>query len=223
VADDEDGERDLARLAVLCSGRLEETGDEWEPFRLLDGSGLVVVPVAEFLAELQAQDNSAATLRSYGNDLLLWWRWLAAVGMTWDKVTPVEGRDFARWMRVADKPARPHWREQHGPLQGPLRVPARTVKPAAGVVNAVTGKAAPGRKFAPSTRAHAETVLRHFYGFHLDAGRGPIVNPFPLDRSRRSGRARAGARAPQPAGPVRAGADGPLPAQAAQADPEADP
>jgi site-specific recombinase XerD len=41
-------------------------------------------------------------------------------------------------------------------------------------------------------RAHAETVLRGFYDFHLAAGSpGLIVNPFPLDRSRRGGRAHA--------------------------------
>jgi site-specific recombinase XerD len=40
-------------------------------------------------------------------------------------------------------------------------------------------------------RAHSETVLRGFYEFHLEAGTGPIVNPFPLDRSRRGGRAHA--------------------------------
>jgi site-specific recombinase XerD len=34
-------------------------------------------------------------------------------------------------------------------------------------------------------------VLRTFYAFHLDAGTGPIVNPFPLDRSRRGSRAHA--------------------------------
>jgi site-specific recombinase XerD len=34
-------------------------------------------------------------------------------------------------------------------------------------------------------------VLRGFYGYHLDAGGGPIVNPFPLDRSRRQARAGA--------------------------------
>jgi integrase len=200
VADDEDGERDLARLVVPWIGRLEKTGDEWEPYRLLDASGLVVVPVVEFLAELQAKDNSAATLRSYGNDLLLWWRWLAAIGAAWDKVTPVDGRDFARWMRVADKPARPHWREQHG-----SQAPVRAVKAPTGAANQVTGKSGPGRKFAPSTRAHAETVLRHFYGFHLDAGRGPIVNPFPLDRSRRAGRAHAHHNPLDPFGPERAG------------------
>src|SRR6266849_2691405 len=93
-------------------------------------------------------------------------------------------------MQVADKPARPHWRDRDGSPPGVSRGPV-TAGPAAGKVNPVTGKAAPGRKFAASTRAHAETVLRHFYDFHLESGRGPIVNPFPLDRSRRSGRAHA--------------------------------
>ena len=40
-------------------------------------------------------------------------------------------------------------------------------------------------------RAHSETVLRSFYDYHLDAGTGPIVNPFPMDRARRGGRAHA--------------------------------
>ncbi len=50
---------------------------------------------------------------------------------------------------------------------------------------------AAGRHYAASVRAHSETVLRGFYDFHLDAGTGPIVNPFPLDRARRAGRAHA--------------------------------
>jgi site-specific recombinase XerD len=204
MADDEDAERDLARLVVLCAGRLEETGDPWEPYRLLDAGGSVVVPVSEFLAELQAQDSSVSTLRSYGNDLLLWWRWLAAAGVAWDKVTPVEGRDFARWMQVADKPARPHWRDRDGLPPSASRGPS-TAGPAAGMVNAVTGKASPGRKFSASSRAHAETVLRRFYDFHLESGRRPIMNPFPLDRSRRRGRAHAHRNPLEPFGRERAG------------------
>jgi integrase len=47
------------------------------------------------------------------------------------------------------------------------------------------------RPYSPSVRAHSETVLRAFYSFHLDMGSGPVVNPFPLDRSRRGGRAHA--------------------------------
>ena len=48
-----------------------------------------------------------------------------------------------------------------------------------------------GRGYAPAVRAHSETVLRGFYAYHLEAGTGPLVNPFPLDRARR--RARPGA------------------------------
>lgn len=52
----------------------------------------------------------------------------------------------------------------------------------------VTGKAAPGPKYAPATAAHGESVLRGFYDFHVDAGTGPRVNPFPLVRECRRGR-----------------------------------
>jgi integrase len=55
----------------------------------------------------------------------------------------------------------------------------------------VTGKPAPGIGYAPATVAHSETVLRSFYDFHRDAGTGPILNPFPLDASRRAQRAHA--------------------------------
>jgi hypothetical protein len=48
-----------------------------------------------------------------------------------------------------------------------------------------------GEPYAVSVRVHAETVLRSFYDFHLDAGSGPIMNPFPLARQRRGGRAHA--------------------------------
>lgn len=60
-----------------------------------------------------------------------------------------------------------------------------------GAANPVTGKPSPGSRYAVTTVTHSETVLRAFYEFHLEAGTGPIVNPFPLDRSRRSGRANA--------------------------------
>jgi hypothetical protein len=59
------------------------------------------------------------------------------------------------------------------------------------VSNAVTGKRSPGRKYATSTLAHSETVLRSFYAFHCEAGSGPIMNPFPLVRERVGSRAHA--------------------------------
>jgi hypothetical protein len=48
----------------------------------------------------------------------------------------------------------------------------------------IAEKPGSGGGYAPATAAHCETVLRHFYGFHLEAGTGPMVNPFPLARGR---------------------------------------
>jgi hypothetical protein len=50
--------------------------DEWEPFRFVDGGGAVVVPVVEYLCDLQAAGRSPATARSYGMDLLRWFRFV---------------------------------------------------------------------------------------------------------------------------------------------------
>ena len=150
-------------------GSVEETDDRGLPFRLIDPAGEPVAAVSDYFRDLQAAGRSAATLRSYGLDLLRWFRFLWAIGIAWNHATRVEARDFCRWMLVAGKPARPHWRR-------PNEVPERS-----------SGAVA----YAPSVRAHAETVLRGFYDYHLEAGTGPLVNPFPLDRSRRGARAHA--------------------------------
>ncbi len=183
----EGSERDLGALVVPRAGGLEETGNLWEPYRLVDPDGRVVGPAGEYLKELEAAGRTAATQRSYGMDLLRWFRFLWAVGVPWDQATRVEARDFCRWVQVGGKPAAPHWRragQEPVPDRGPAAAVARTPNP-------VTGKAAPGPWYAPATAAHAESVLRGFYEFHLDAGTGPMVNPFPLVRERRRGRAGA--------------------------------
>src|SRR5947209_11669038 len=151
---------DLASLTVPRVGALVETGDLWEPWRLLDPAGEVVGPVAVWLRDLQAAGRSALTQRSYGMDLLRWYRFLWAIAVPWNQSTRVEARDFSRWIQVTDKP----------------RVPGA----GAGMPNPVTGKPRPGAKYAASTRGHSESVLRGFYEFHLEAGAGPMVNPFPL-------------------------------------------
>ena len=153
-------------------GSLQATGDPWDPYRLIDGDGVVVEGVAAFLRDLQAAGRSVATARSYGMDLLRWLRFLWAVGVWWDRATRIEARDFSRWLQVAGKPARSHWRRPGDVATG------STARSAGGV-------------YAVSVRAHSETVLRGFYDFHRDAGSGPILNPFPLDRARRGGRANA--------------------------------
>ena len=174
--------RELAGLVVPRRGSLEATGDLFQPYRLVDGDGAVVAPVAAFFAELAACGRPATTQRSYGMDLLRWFRFLWALGVGWDQATRVEARDFCRWLQVAVKPARPHWRHPDGDASGPGR------EPTAPRVNAVTGKAFRGDRYEAATVVHCETVVRGFYDFHLEAGSGPMVNPFPLARHRGVGR-----------------------------------
>ncbi|MFG2991857.1 integrase [Streptomyces sp. NPDC048257] len=79
MMDDREPERDLSKLTAPRWGRLVETGDQYEPYRLVDADGAAVVPVAVFFQELLASGKAAATVRSYGMDLLRWRRFLHAV------------------------------------------------------------------------------------------------------------------------------------------------
>ena len=81
MIEDEDSPRDLAALAVPAAGALRETGDPWEPYRLVDTAGEPVEPVASYFRDLLAAGRSESTVRSYGMDLLRWFRFLWAVGI----------------------------------------------------------------------------------------------------------------------------------------------
>ena len=194
-------ERDVAALVVPRIGRVAATDDPLEPYQVIDADGAVAAPVASFLRELLAASRAPLTLRSYAMDLLRWWRFLAAVDVRWEQATPVEGRDFSLWIRQVSKP-------RAGPGSGGGTAAAagaagadRRRRPQSrreglgrgvpGQVNPVTGKPSPGRGCAPRTANHSETVLRTFYDFHREAGSGPMINPFPLDRARRGGRSHA--------------------------------
>ena len=102
--------RDLSALVVPQAGRVVATDDVWEPYRLVGADGVVVESVAAYLRDLQAAGRSAATARSYALDLLRWLRFLWAVEIGWDRATRVEARDFCRWLQIAGKPTRRHWR-----------------------------------------------------------------------------------------------------------------
>jgi integrase len=183
VFDEENPSLELALLEVRQVGSLRETDDLWEPFQLLDPNGAVVGAVSDYLNDLQAAGRRPTTQRSYAMDLLRWFRFLWAIGVPWDKATRVEARDFARWLQLADKPVRLHWRRQ-----GDEAASSPATMTGLRAPNPVTGKAAPGPNYGAATRAHSETVLRHFYDFHLEVGTGPMVNPFPLARDRQRGR-----------------------------------
>ncbi|WP_072947477.1 tyrosine-type recombinase/integrase [Rhodococcus koreensis] len=174
MSESRDGNRNLESLRVELVGSLVSTGDPWEPFRLVDACGEPVGAVTAYLAELQAAGRSTATQRSYGMDLLRWFRFLSAVEVAWQEATRAEARDFSRWIQMGTKPVRPHWRSSDKPA-------AATIP----TLNPVTGRSSPGRTYAVATVAHSETVLRGFYAFHVEAGTGPLANPFPLARSGR--------------------------------------
>jgi integrase len=160
--DDDGAIRDLRSLAVPAAGGLVETGDPWEPYYISDPAGGRVGPVSEFLRDLQAAGRPATTQRSYSLALLRWFRFAWAIDVPWSQATRVEARDFCRWLQLASKPRRPT------------------------AAKALPGKRPPSARFASSTVAHCETVCRSFYAYHLDAGTGPIVNPFPLARPGRA-------------------------------------
>jgi site-specific recombinase XerD len=179
VIEQEDPHRDLGSLVVPRVGALVETADVWEPYRLVDPSGEPVTAVASFLHELQAAGRSQTTQRSYGMALLRWFRFLWAVDVVWGQATRTEARDFSRWIQIAGKPPKPHWRSLDKGSGSPV-TPAKAP-------NSITGKSAPGQRYASSTAAHCESVLRQFYAYHLEVGSGPLVNPYPLVRVKRAG------------------------------------
>ena len=155
--------RDVAVLKVARVGRVAETRDPLRPFVLLDENGAEVTAVSEFLRHMLADDARRSSLRSYAYELLAWFRFLRAIGVDWDVAGRAEARDFALWLKTVKKPARPR----------------RPDAPAPGTVNPLTGKAAPGRNYAPRTRRHARAAIRSFYEYHREMRGRPLINPFP--------------------------------------------
>jgi hypothetical protein len=82
---------DLAGLSVPLAGSLEQTSDPWLPYRMIDPAGVPVEAVSAFFGDLQAAGRSEATARSYGMDLLRWFRFLWAIQVPWHQATRTEG------------------------------------------------------------------------------------------------------------------------------------
>ena len=155
-------------------GGVVATGDGSEPFQLVDVDGGVDVVVQGFVRHLVACDYSPATVRSYLLSLLRWYRFLAAVGVGWDRAERRDVRDFVLWMRGADNEQR-----------------RRTSGVAAGSTNPVTGKRALSLGYAPATINHALSAVSVFYDYEALLGAGPVVNPVPGQQGRDGSRAHA--------------------------------
>src|ERR1700722_16686195 len=133
MADEQDTVSQLASLVIPQVGALRETDDPWEPFQLLGPGGAVVHCVSDYLKDLQAAGRRPTTQRSYGMDLLRWFRFLWAIQVPWNQASRIEARDFSRWLQIADKPLRSHWRKAEDP-PAPQATKAGTATP-----NPVTG------------------------------------------------------------------------------------
>lgn len=155
-------ERDVGSIRLPRWGRVVEV-EGVVPWLVADPDGVPVEPVRRFLVDFIARDNRPSSVRSYAYDLLRWWRWLAAVGVEWDKATPADVRDLVLWLRQASKSGEPGRPE-------PRRV------------NPVTRKRQAGDQYEARTIRHSNAVLRTFYEFWIDNGAGPLVNPVQLDR-----------------------------------------
>lgn len=159
-------QRDLTKLSVPAWGGVR-AGDGVVPWLVYDDAGVAVEPVAVFLRDFLARGNSPGSVRSYAYGLLRWWRWLAAVGVEWDRATSAEVRDLVLWLQLHPKVARS----------------ARTVSAGtAGTVNQLTGKQYLGDHFAARTIRHSNAVVASFYDYWAEFGQGPVVNPVARER-----------------------------------------
>jgi len=166
--------RDLEQLQIERLGCVR-SGGSGVAWLVCDDAGDAVRPIAEFLRDFAARGNSRGSVRSYAYGLLRWWRWLAAVGVEWDRATQAEVRDLTLWLQLHPKPRRSQ----------------RTVSAAtAGTVNQVTGKRYLDDHYAARTIRHSNAVVSSFYEFWGEQGLGPVVNPVARDH-RGQGRSNA--------------------------------
>lgn len=161
-----DGRADLPRIGAVQEGTSPSL-----PFVVVDGAEREIEPASWYLRDLQLGDVSPLTCRSYGYDLLRWYRLLWAVDVGWEQATEAEVAALVGWLRSARNPQRQRRREGGYP---------------AGSVNPKTGKPRLAAGYTAATIAHNLSVVHGFYAFHMHFGRGPVVNPVPGSRARRA-------------------------------------
>lgn len=140
------------------------------PFVVLDEHGVQIEPIAVYLRDVSLGDASPLTCRSYGFDLLRWWRLLDCLSVPWERATEAEVAVLVSWLR--------HARNQQRQRRKPDAAPA-------GSVNLRTGKPALRPGYSPRTINHALSVISKFYEFHSEQGEGPVINPVPASQARR--------------------------------------
>ncbi|MBI4942113.1 MAG: tyrosine-type recombinase/integrase [Actinobacteria bacterium] len=166
-----EGRRQVPRVGAVRAGPSGAI-----PFVVVDESDRPIEAFSVFLRDLMLTDMSLLTCRSYGNDLLRWWRLLRVLGIGWDRASRAEVEVLVSHMRSADNPQR-----RRSSSSGSSSVSSTTP----GSVNLRTGKPALRQGYAPATINHALSVVSSFYAFHAQFGIGPVVNPVPVSSTRR--------------------------------------
>lgn len=159
-----DGRVDLHRVGVVTAA----TGT-LPPFVVVDGAGVEVEPVTRYLRDLALSDMSPLTSRSYGYDLLRWFRVLWALGVRLGTGYRIRGGRPSRLDEDCAQPQRNRTRAGGTP---PGVANLRTVSrhwPRATLPARSTIASAPCTASMPSTSTSA----------------GPVVNPVPSSRARR--------------------------------------
>lgn len=161
-----DGRVRLSRAGAVVAGTSPSL-----PWVVVDAAERDVASVSSYLRDRLLGDVSPLTCRSYAFDLLRWFRVLWTVDVGWEQATEAEAAAMVGWLRSARNPQRQRRRTGGHPP---------------GSVNPKTGKRVPAAGYAPATVAHSLSVVHGFYAFHLHFGRGPVLNPVPENRARRS-------------------------------------
>ncbi len=143
----------------------------------------VLSPSTSFCEISRSVTLSPLTCRSYGHDLLRWWRLLDLVQVAWDLASRSEVELLVGYLRSSPNPQRERQRVDVAP---------------AGSVNLRTGKPSLSAGYRSSTINHSLSVLSSFYAFHRRFGRGPLLNPVPVSPERRRLLAHRSPLEPQP-------------------------
>jgi integrase/recombinase XerD len=168
--------RDVASLVVPLIGSVMALGAS-APYEVVFPSADGTATAANaYLADLNDTFARPLTLRSYGYDILRWFRFTTAIEVAFDEAARSDYIDFVRWLLVSGKT---------GGSRRPRAVRAR------GRLNRETGKMMPDdAKFDPATLAHSRIVLHEFYEFLLDRAGRPLINPVPHSQRRDRGQLR---------------------------------
>ena len=114
------GRRDVPQIGAVVA-----SSTPLVPYVVVDEADAGVDVVNRYLRDRMLGDVSPLTCRSYGYDLLRWFRLLWLLEVDWDKATEAEAAVMVGWLRNGDNPQR---RRRPGSPQ-PGSVNVRTGKP----------------------------------------------------------------------------------------------